>query len=103
MKLNQYIRPDYAAHFTGGLLIPPVVSFIFFLLVSLDVVVILGAWAGWHVARAIAYLKEAYDKQHPERHDSDPMDAEMTIAGASMGFALTVFLLTAAMAFSRLV
>lgn len=102
MKLNGLIRRDYGLHFVVGLSIVLACAVVIGLLLPKVIAVLLGAWGGWHLARSIASLKEAYDFERPLLHDSDPMDADLTVAGASMGLALVVFTCIAMAVLGRL-
>ena len=90
MKPLDLLREDHDKHFIIGLAIVLAAALVSLLLVPKVLFVLLGAYGGWHVARAVAWLKEAYDLQRPRIHTSDPMDAEMTVAGASLGLALVI-------------
>lgn len=98
MKTTGYIREDHTKHLIVGLAIVVACAVLACLAAKTWWSIPVGAYAGWHLARAAAWLKEAHDLHHPETNTADPYDAEVTIAGASIGLAACV--LTGAVAFA---
>lgn len=72
-------QPDKLLHLVGGLIVAGVV-------LALTRVAVLALWAG----AAVAWLKERYDKAHPDRHTWDGWDAFATFLGALVCVTLDV-------------
>ena len=82
------MKLDKSYHFGVGFATVLVTTAVFWLLTGGHILyALLGSFTGWHIARCLAYVKEGYDEARPDKHTSDILDAEITIAGASAGLA----------------
>ena len=90
MSSTPILREDHLKHLIVGLAIVTACGVIACLALKTFWSLPLGAYAGWHLARAVAWIKEGHDLLRPEAHTADPYDAELTVAGASIGVATSI-------------
>lgn len=90
MKLTAILREDHNKHLIVGLAIVIGCAALACLAIKTFWSLPLGAYAGWHLARAVAWIKEGHDLRRPDTNTADIFDAELTVAGASIGLAASI-------------